>query len=178
MKDTIVNLSASSMIVARNLSQRYLRAGSEGPLTVLNAVDLEIEAGEIVAILGPSGSGKTTLLGLLAGLDRPENAPNDWEPFHGDFTPWNLRQIGNAAPWLIDWEDAGWGPPGADRVFYIASAYAVGRSVGEMPNDASQAVRYWWDEITRRTNEKLADGVELQQVDYGLIEALDAGKRS
>jgi putative ABC transport system ATP-binding protein len=59
------------MIVARNLSQRYLRAGNEGPLTVLNAVDLEIEAGEIVAILGPSGSGKTTLLGLLAGLDRP-----------------------------------------------------------------------------------------------------------
>jgi putative ABC transport system ATP-binding protein len=57
------------MIVARNLTQRYRRPGAE-PLTVLEGVDLEIAAGEIVAVLGPSGSGKTTLLGLLAGLDR------------------------------------------------------------------------------------------------------------
>ncbi len=59
------------MIVARNLSQRYLRSGSAGSLTVLDSVDLEIADGEIIGILGPSGSGKTTLLGLLAGLDRP-----------------------------------------------------------------------------------------------------------
>ncbi len=71
------------MIVARNLTQRY-RLHGDGPsrggsaadggpasLTVLDSVDLEIDAGEVVVILGPSGSGKTTLLGLLAGLDRP-----------------------------------------------------------------------------------------------------------
>ncbi len=40
-------------------------------LTILDAVDLAIHEGELVAILGPSGSGKSTLLGLLAGLDRP-----------------------------------------------------------------------------------------------------------
>jgi putative ABC transport system ATP-binding protein len=63
------------MIVARNLTQRYHRAGAgAGPasaLTVLDGVDLEIASGEALVILGPSGSGKTTLLGLLAGLDRP-----------------------------------------------------------------------------------------------------------
>lgn len=59
------------MIVARNLVQRYPRPGGAEPLTVLDGVDIEIGAGEAVAILGPSGSGKTTLLGLLAGLDRP-----------------------------------------------------------------------------------------------------------
>ncbi len=77
------------MIVARKLTQRYSRAShvSEGAsadvsdsgraadsvLTVLDGVDLEIRAGEVVVILGPSGSGKTTLLGLLAGLDRPSD---------------------------------------------------------------------------------------------------------
>lgn len=45
----------------------------EGPLTILDDVDLEIRAGESVALVGPSGAGKTTLLALLAGLDRPSS---------------------------------------------------------------------------------------------------------
>jgi putative ABC transport system ATP-binding protein len=45
----------------------------EGPLTILDRVDLEIRAGESVALVGPSGAGKTTLLALLAGLDQPSS---------------------------------------------------------------------------------------------------------
>lgn len=37
----------------------------------LRAVDLDIDAGELVVLIGPSGSGKSTLLNILGGLDRP-----------------------------------------------------------------------------------------------------------
>lgn len=61
----------TTLIAARNLNKRVDTAA--GPLQILAGINLEIRAGEAVAVVGVSGSGKSTLLGLLAGLDEPSS---------------------------------------------------------------------------------------------------------
>src|SRR5690606_5850889 len=60
-----------SILSARNLSK--VVSGTEGELTILHPLSLDLAAGDSLAIVGSSGSGKSTLLGLLAGLDRPSS---------------------------------------------------------------------------------------------------------
>ncbi len=62
-------VSALPRMRIRQVTKTYQR-GDE-PFHALAGVDLEVTAGEFVAVMGPSGSGKTTLLNLLAGIDRP-----------------------------------------------------------------------------------------------------------
>ena len=58
-----------TLIECRGLARTYRRGSEE--ITPLEDLDLDIQAGQFVALMGPSGSGKTTLLNLLAGIDRP-----------------------------------------------------------------------------------------------------------
>jgi lipoprotein-releasing system ATP-binding protein len=62
---------AEAYIRARNLSKVYQSGGA--PLVVFSDVSLDVEKGEMLAIVGESGAGKSTLLHLLGGLDRPSN---------------------------------------------------------------------------------------------------------
>jgi putative ABC transport system ATP-binding protein len=90
--------SSNPMVDVRNVVKTYRRDAEE--LTVLNGINLQVPAGEFVALMGPSGSGKTTLLNLIAGIDRPTSgqvwvAGTDVAQLsESDLARWRSRSVG------------------------------------------------------------------------------------
>ncbi|HEY1830434.1 MAG TPA: ATP-binding cassette domain-containing protein [Acidimicrobiales bacterium] len=76
----------------RGVIHLYPQEGAD--VVALRGVDLDIEAGEMLALLGPSGMGKSTLLHLLAGLLQPSAGEiRIGEVLLSDLTPAGLRQL-------------------------------------------------------------------------------------
>jgi putative ABC transport system ATP-binding protein len=79
------------VLSVRNLTKCYQSAGEQ--IAVLRGVNLDVAAGERVALTGESGSGKSTLLHLIAGLDRADGG----EIRLGDIKVDKLTDAGRAA---------------------------------------------------------------------------------
>lgn len=61
---------AENLIKLRDIDKTYY--GAATPVHALRSVSLDIDKGEMVAIMGPSGSGKSTLMNMLGCLDKPD----------------------------------------------------------------------------------------------------------
>jgi sulfonate transport system ATP-binding protein len=101
--------------------------------TVLHDVDIEIEPGEVVALLGSSGSGKSTLLRLVAGLDRPTDGQIeiDGKPVRG-IDP--RCAIVFQEPRLLPWRS-------------LSANVAFGLAPGTARSKGSAAVQHWLDVV-------------------------------
>jgi hypothetical protein len=102
----------------------------------------------------------------LQALPRPADTPPSWRAMHGDFTPWNLRQVGRRL-YLMDWDDANWGPPHADLVLYMAAEDALGRrAVRSHP--AHEAIEFW----SQRIQDRIIGGERNKRLARLLLAAL------
>ena len=82
----------------KNVTKSYRRGGET--LTVLDRLDLSMEAGRFYALMGPSGSGKSTLLNLIGALDEPDSGSGvvggeDLTTFSsGELAEWRASNVG------------------------------------------------------------------------------------
>src|SRR5882757_9433580 len=65
--DTISGMRNQSVVMIRDLRKRY------GDRTVVDGLDLDVRAGEIVGLIGANGAGKTTTVECIQGLRRPDS---------------------------------------------------------------------------------------------------------
>ena len=112
----------------------------------------------------------------LRTLPRRAETPPHWTPMHGDFTPWNLRRLDDGPLMLFDWEDAGWGPPGADEVLFQATEAALGRAT-DSGWAREEALAYWQERLRAKPDAGTGGGRRVARVLRDVLRMAAARRR-
>ncbi|MEO8345065.1 MAG: ABC transporter ATP-binding protein [Betaproteobacteria bacterium] len=86
------------LVAIRNLTKYYVRG--EQVIPVLVDINIDVMAGDYIALMGPSGSGKSTLLNLIAGIDKPSSGEirvagvDIARLSEGDLAGWRAANVG------------------------------------------------------------------------------------
>jgi putative ABC transport system ATP-binding protein len=89
---------SEAIVTVRDVYKEFRR--DEITIPVLTGINLEMHAGDHLALMGPSGSGKSTLLNLIAGLDKPTSGTVNvvgsdlGRMSEGELAKWRSRHIG------------------------------------------------------------------------------------
>jgi ABC-type nitrate/sulfonate/bicarbonate transport system ATPase subunit len=111
----------SALIRFSEIEKSFVRQNSGRIEQVLRGFDLEIEEGELVALVGPSGVGKTTLLHIAAGLQQPDSGRVDTGPNGASARVGMVFQ----QPRLLDWRTVRANVDLASRAAGRGTAYTV-----------------------------------------------------
>ena len=138
-----------AIIQIENVTKRF------GPVTAVDAVSLDILAGEFFVLLGPSGCGKTTLLRMLAGFELPDEG-----------------RI------LIDGQDMARVPPNKRPVNMLFQSYAIfpHMSVADNVGYGLKIARVGRDELNARVDEALRL-VKMEGLTARMPDQLSGGQR-
>jgi putative ABC transport system ATP-binding protein len=96
--DAVAPAAAVPLVAIRGLTKYYVRGDQVIP--VLVGINLDVFAGDYVALMGPSGSGKSTLLNLVAGIDKPSGGEiriagiDIAQLSDADLAPWRAANVG------------------------------------------------------------------------------------
>lgn len=84
------------ILTMKNIHKSY------GPIEVLHGIDLDVSAGEVVALLGENGAGKSTVSNIISGTALPTSGEMTWQG--ADFAPANPREAIDAGVGMIHQE--------------------------------------------------------------------------
>ncbi|WP_018689482.1 sugar ABC transporter ATP-binding protein [Ahrensia kielensis] len=149
----MISDSEGTILSLRNIKKSY------GPIEVLHGIDLDVKAGEVVALLGENGAGKSTVSNVISGTVLPTSGEMMWRG--APYAPFNPREA----------IDAGVGMIHQELLLLPHLSIAENIFVGRYPTKAGAVDRKAMDERAEESLRRLGLNVSPRRLVEGLSTA-------